>query len=420
MPAASPAVDAAGLAERSRRADVRSYWLVFYAMTIIVATGTVPVALYPSYAETFHFSPAVITLLASATTFGVMVAVPLLGGASDSIGRRPVLLPGLALGALSIVGYLLANGFLLLLLTRILSGFAVGLFTGAATATLAELEPNGDTRRAATHASTTSVAGFALGPLVGGLFVEYGPWPLRLVFVVSLVLLVPAIVGIALMRETMTDRRPHAWRRRQLRLPPPSGRRLFGLASLIAVCSFMTASFFQALGPTMVVKVLHVNNRAIAAGAVVCFLGTSAVAQLRFRSVAIPRATIRGLLLLPFGLAFVIAALLQGSLALFVIGALIGGLGQGLAYLGGQGIVARVAPAAERAALFSTYFVIIYVSGGGTAIALGLAAKAYGLHWSTVVYAALASALPLLTALITTRTAIDRRRAAQALAAEGS
>jgi MFS family permease len=380
---------------------------VFYAMTIIVATGTVPVALYPSYASAFGFSPAVITLLASATTFGVMVAVPLFGGMSDAIGRRPILLPGLGLAALSIVGYLFADGFWLLLLTRILSGFAVGLFTGSATATLADLEPHGDTRRAATHASTTAVAGFALGPLVGGLFVQYGPWPLRLVFVVSLALLVPAIVGIALMRETMTERRPYLWWPPQLSLPPPSGRWLFGLASLIALCSFMTASFFQALGPTMVVDLLGVQNLAVAAGAVVCFLGTSAIAQLRFRRVPIPRATTFGLVLLPIGLAFVIGAVVEVSLPLFVIGALIGGLGQGLAYLGGQGIVARVAPAAERAGLFSTYFVIVYMSGGGTAIALGLAAKAYGLHWSTIVYASLAVILSLLTALIVRRAAID-------------
>lgn len=76
---------------------------------------------------------------------------------------------------------------------------------------------------------------------------------------------------------------------------------------------------------TIVVQLLHVDNRAIAAGAVVCFLGTSAVAQLRFRSVAIPKATTSGLLLLPCGLAFVIAALVLPSLGLFVVGALLGG-----------------------------------------------------------------------------------------------
>jgi MFS family permease len=400
------AAGASALTAHAVRADVRAYWLVFYAMTIIVATTTVPVGMYPSYAAAFDLSPAAVTLLASATVFGVVVAVPFFGGISDAIGRRPVLLPALAIAALSLVGYLFANGFWLLLLPRIASGFAVGLFTGAATATLADLEPHGDTRRAATHASTTSVAGFAIGPLVGGLFVQYGPWPLRLVFAVSLVLLVPAFAGVLLMRETVTERRPYTWWSPQLSRPPHSGRSLFGLASLIALCAFMTASFFQALGPTMVVDLLGVENRAVAAAAVVCFLGTSAVAQLRFRSAAIPKATTAGLLLLPVGLVLVIAALLQASLPLFVAGALVGGLGQGLAYLGGQGLVARIAPAAERAGLFSTYFVIIYVAGSGTAIALGVAAKAYGLQPSTITYATIAAALALTTAAVVRRARI--------------
>ena len=388
----------------SVRADVRAYWLVFYAMTIIVATGTVPVGMYPTYAVEFHMSPAAITLLASATMFGVMVAVPFLGGISDAIGRRPVLIPALALAALSLVGYIFADGFWLLLAARIVSGFAVGVFTGAATATLADLEPHGDTRRAATHASTTSVAGFAIGPIVGGLFVQYGPWPLRLVFVVCLALLVPAFVGIALMRETITERRPYAWWQAKVSLPPRSMLRLFGLASLLALCAFMTASFFQALGPTIVVRELGVSNRLVAATAVVCFLGMSAVAQLRFRAAPIRKATTTGLvLLLPAGLALVILALLRSSLALFVAGAVIGGFGQGLVYLGGQGLVARIAPADERAGLFSTYFVIVYVTGGMTAISLGVAATHWGLHWPTIVYSALAAAIALGTAVLVRR-----------------
>jgi len=400
----APVVEATAAGLHAARRDVRSYWLVFYAMTVIVATGTVPVGMYPTYAAEFHMSPAAITLLASATIFGVAVAVPFLGGISDAIGRRPVLLPALGLGALGLVGYMVANGFWLLLAARIVSGFAVGVFTGAATATLADLEPHGDTRRAATHASTTSVAGFAIGPIVGGLFVQYGPWPLRLVFVVCLVLLVPAFTGIALMRETVTEHRPSTWWPPKLSLPPHSMRRLFGLASLIALCAFMTASFFQALGPTIVVQELGVSNRLVASLAVVCFLGTSAVSQLRFRTAPIGKATTTGLVLvMPPGLVLVILALLHSSLALFVAGAVIGGFGQGLVYLGGQGIVARVAPPDERAGLFSTYFVIVYWAGGCTAITLGVAATRWGLHWPTVIYCALAAAISLGTAAVVRR-----------------
>src|SRR5207237_102736 len=209
----------------------------------------------------------------------------------------PVLLPALGVGAVSLLLFVFAHGFLTLLVARILSGFAVGAFAGAGTAALIELEPLGDTRRAATHAATTSVGGFALGPLIGGVFVQYGPWPLRLVYLVSLALLVPAFVGVVLMRETMTERRALDWRPQRL------------------------------------------------------------------------------LVLLPAGVAFLVAALLTASLPLFVTGALIGGIGQGLAYLGGQALVEQVTPADRRSEIFSAYLIVVYASGSTTAVSLGFAAK---------------------------------------------
>ena len=97
----------------------------------------------------------------------------------------------------------------------------------------------------------------------------------------------------------------------------------------------------------------------------------------------------------------------KGYLAYKAYGA---GKGQDVVlYKGGQGIVAFVAPAKERAAIFSTYFVIVYVAGGGSAITLGIFAKQYGLHSSTITYTILASILAVSTALLTARTTIARR-----------
>ena len=163
-----------------------AYVTVIYGLTMLVATGTVPLGLWTAYAREFHFSAAVLTFLASSTLFGVLVAVLLFGNLSDRIGRRAVLIPGVLLGALSLVLFVFANGVPMLFAGRVTSGLAVGLFTGAGTAALTELvPPGGDTRRAATHAATTSIAGFAMGPLIGGVFVQYGPYPLKLVYVVS-------------------------------------------------------------------------------------------------------------------------------------------------------------------------------------------------------------------------------------------
>jgi MFS family permease len=293
---------------------------------------------------------------------------------------------------------------------RSFTGLAIGLFTGAGTAALTELAPPGETRKAATHAATAGIIGFASGPLVGGFFAEYPPWPLRLVYVVSLFLLLPALYGALTMEETVRERQPFALRLQRLEIPR-DGRREFGLASLVCLCAFAAASFFQSLGPTIAVELLDLQNLAVAGAIASCFLGMSSLAQMRYRGMPIRRQTVTGLLILPVGLVFITLGLVVESPALFIGGALVGGFGQGLAYVGGQSLVELVAPPERRGEAFSTYLVVVYITGSGCAISLGVAATQFGLHEASVVYTVLACLLTLATAAIAASMPIRRAAA---------
>lgn len=387
-----------------------AYGTIVYGLTMLVATGTVPLGLWTAYAEEFDFSPAVITFLASATVFGVIVAVILFGNLSDRIGRKAVLLPAVLFGALSMVLFIFADGVPMLFAARVSSGLAVGLFTGAGTAALTELvPPGGDTRRAATHAATTSVAGFAMGPLIGGLFVQYGPWPLQLVYVVALVLLVPLLIGVVLLPETVADRKPFRIQPRRV-AAPREGRTTFGLASLVVASCFSGASFFQSLGPTIAIVLLGITNQLLAASVAVCFLGASSLAQIGLRGQRIRTVTVSGLVLLPTGFACVVAALLADSSALFVVGALIGGFGQGLAYLGGQSLVESVAPTEQRGEIFSLYMIVLYVSGSTVAITFGIVARQIGLDPASLLYAGFVVVISVFTLAVALRSGLLVRR----------
>ena len=397
-----------------------AYGTIIYGLTMLVATGTVPLGLWTAYAREFDFSPAVITFLASATVFGVLVAVIVFGNLSDRIGRRAVMLPGVLFGALSMVLFVFADGVPALFAARVASGLAVGLFTGAGTAALTELvPPGGDTRRAATHAATTSVAGFALGPLIGGVFVQYGPWPLQLVYVVSLVLLLPLLIGVLVLPETVKERRPFRIQPRRV-AAPREGRATFGLASLFVGCCFAGASFFQSLGPTIAIVLLGVANQLLAATVAVCFLGASALVQIGMRGLAIRSASLSGLVLLPTGFSFVVLALLLENRVLFVVGALVGGLGQGLTYLGGQSLVERVAPPAQRGEIFSLYMIVLYVSGSSAAIFFGLVARQIGLDPASLMYAGFVVAVSVTALAITLRSGLLPPRARSGVPSEQS
>jgi MFS family permease len=185
----------------------------------------------------------------------------------------------------------------------------------------------------------------------------------------------------------------------------------FGLASLVACCCFAGASFFQSLGPSIVIVLLGVSNQLVAAAVAVCFLSTSALAQVGLRGLSIRRATLGGLVLLPAGFTCVFAALLVDSLPLFVVGALTGGLGQGLAYLGGQSLVEHAAPPEQRSEVFSLYMIVIYLSGGITAISFGLVAKRIGLDPAALMYAAFVVVSATLVLAVTLRSGLLLGRA---------
>src|SRR3954469_24108373 len=100
--------------------------LAAYAFAVTMAGTTLPTPLYPIYRNEFRFSQFLVTVIFATYALGVIVALLLFGNASDSIGRRRAMLPGLLLSALSAVAFLLAHGIGLMLLGRVLSGLSAG------------------------------------------------------------------------------------------------------------------------------------------------------------------------------------------------------------------------------------------------------------------------------------------------------
>lgn len=101
--------------------------LVASAFLVVMAGTTLPTPLYPLYQDELHFGPATSTVVFAVYAAGVAVALVLLGRLSDQIGRRAVLLPGIALAALSDIAFLPPHGLPWLLAGRALSGLSAGI-----------------------------------------------------------------------------------------------------------------------------------------------------------------------------------------------------------------------------------------------------------------------------------------------------
>lgn len=136
-------------------------------------------------------SPEQATLTLSVFLIGYGLAQLLVGPLSDWLGRRPVMLGGLALFALAGAGCALASSIGLLLLFRVLAGIGAAGSTALAMAIVRDLFEGQAARvRFSAVATVMSVAPM-IAPTIGGLMLLLGGWR----FIYSLL----ALAGLALL-----------------------------------------------------------------------------------------------------------------------------------------------------------------------------------------------------------------------------
>jgi len=164
---------------------------------VLFAGSTVVTPLYVIYKQQFGFSQISLTLIYAAYVLGNLAALLLFGRLSDEIGRRRTAVTAMAIAVVSAVVFLFARGIVSLYAGRILSGLAIGIGAGTGTAWLAEVIGSEDKSRATVIATSANFLGLGLGALMSGMLAEYAPSPLRLSFIVYLLMLV-AVSGTGL------------------------------------------------------------------------------------------------------------------------------------------------------------------------------------------------------------------------------
>ncbi|MEU8437932.1 MFS transporter [Streptomyces sp. NPDC029216] len=349
---------------------------------------TLPTPLYGLYQEKFSFSELTVTVVYAVYAFGVIGVLLLAGNASDSVGRRPVLLTGLGCAAASAVCFLSADGLPWLYAGRLLSGLSAGLFTGAATAYVLELAPDGGRSRATFVATAANMGGLGCGPLLAGVLAQYAPWPLYLPFAVHLVLVAGSAAVLLRLPETVRERGPlRAVRPQRPGLPAPV-RPVFAPAAIASFVGFALFGVFTSVSPAFLAQSLDVRDHAVSGAVVALAFFSSTVGQLAVGRVGVSRSLPLGCAGLLAGLALLAGALRWDLLVLVALSALVGGCGQGLAFRGALAAVAGASPEDRRAAVISTLFVVAYFGISVPVIGVGLLVGPVGLEGAGLVFIA--------------------------------
>jgi MFS family permease len=259
------------------------FWAVAFAFLVVMGFSAVPTPLYGLYAARDGFGSLTITVVFAAYAFGVIASLFLAGHLSDRYGRRRLLLPALALSALSAVLFLVWRDLPGLVVARVISGLSVGMVTATAMAWLAELHahhrPAAAGRRAEVVAVAANLGGIGTGPLIAGVLAQWVAKPLTVPFAVFLVLLAASTLLVLLTPETReTDPAPAPYRPQRVSVPAHARGAFLG-ASGAAFAGFAAFGLFTSLAPQFLAGVLGDRSRALAGAAAFLVFAAAAVTQ---------------------------------------------------------------------------------------------------------------------------------------------
>jgi MFS family permease len=382
-----------------------AFWLVATSLAVTMLGTTLPTPLYVLYEQRFGLATFMGTVVFAVYAAGVLAALLAFGRASDEFGRRRMLLVGLVFAVLSAVAFLLAHGVALLIVGRVLSGLAAGIFTGTATAALVDLAGAGQGRRATMVATGSNMGGLGLGALLAGILAQFAPLPLRLTFWVDLGLVLLAILAVWAVPETVAG---PAHPRLRIRPPsvPPSVRPAFLRAAIAGFAGFAVLGLFTAVTPSFLLDLLHEPSHALSGTVVFVVFAASALGQIALARPLGRQAMAAGCGGLIVGMGLLAVGLATTSLPLLVAAAVVAGLGQGLCMRAGLEAVTTKSPAQHRAGVTSAFFIVMYIAIALPVIGEGLASTRLGLRTAGIAFtlAVAAIAALALTTLIRGRS----------------
>ncbi|WP_433803826.1 MFS transporter [Actinomycetospora sp. CA-084318] len=367
--------------------------VVALAFLVTMLGATLPTPLYPLYERELGFGQVVVTLIFAAYAVGVAAALIFFGRLSDQLGRRAVLLPGLALAAVSSAVFLIPDSLTALFVGRVLSGLSAGIFTATATATLVDLAPAGRQARYSLVAACVNMLGLGLGPVLAGALAQYAPLPLFLPYAVHVVLVVLVAVGAYLVAEPLdTTGRTVSFAPQKLGVPAEV-RGVFVGAAIAGFAGFAVLGLFTAVSPAFLTQVLRIENHFVGGLVVFTLLGFSTLGQIASSRLALRPALLTGCVGLVVGVLVVGLSIALASLPVLLVGAAVAGVGQGMSFRAGLGAVNAGSPQERRSEVASSFFLVLYVAISVPVIGEGILSAAIGLVAAGVIFSVVVAVL---------------------------
>jgi MFS family permease len=371
----------------------------FSGAALVAASSSAVTPLYRLYQQSMHLSPLMITLVFAVYAISLLAALLTVGGLSDYVGRRPVILGGLLLNAIAMVLFSYANDVGQLILARAVQGLCVGTATTALGAAILDT----DRKRGPLLNSVTAFLGLMVGSLGAAALVTFAPDPLHLVYEVLFALTAVMIVLLFVMPETVSRKsgalaslRPH------VRVPSQSRAALLRVAPA-TVATWALGGFSLSLMPTVVATTMGVSAPWVGGVVVATLMLAAALTVAALRQLPAQRLLVIGTAALSLGVLVSLLGIWQHSVAMLFAGSVIAGFGFGASFAGSLSALLPTAEAHQRAGLLAAFYVLSYLAFSLPALAAGVAVPYAGLAVVAYIYGAVVIVLAIMSMIASLR-----------------
>jgi MFS transporter len=370
----------------------------FAGAMLIAASSSAATPLYHLYQESMHLTPFWITIVFAVYVASLLAALLTVGGVSDYVGRRPVILAALLLNAAAMILFSEARDVGQLILARAVQGLCVGTGTTALGAAILD----SSRARGPLLNSVTPFLGLTAGSLGAAALIAFAPDPLHTVYEVLLGLTALMIALLWAMPETAARRpgalaslRPHV-------SVPRQSRAILVRLTPANVASWALGGLYLSLMPTVVATTMRVVSPWVGGVVVAALMLTAAVAVAAFRDWPARRLILLGTSTLSAGVAVSLFGIQQQQVVALLAGTVISGAGFGSNFSGVLRALLPTAAPDQRAGLLSAFYVQSYLAFSLPAVAAGLAVPLIGLSVAAYLYGAVIIVLAVisLTALL--------------------
>lgn len=353
-------------------------WLAAWPVTAVFVLSNAATPLYVLWQRDIGFSKGTLTVVFAFYIVGLLGSLLVCGVVSDRLGRKPVLLPALALGLAACLIFATASSVAALIVARLFTGIAVGAVVSAGMAAVTDVAGPERKRIAALLASCAMVFGAGLGPLLAGVLSETLPAPTVTVFVVEAVVLVTAVLVVT----RMPVRRPvapakGAW----VRVPgvPRGNGRELTLGIAVFAPGITATSFVLSLGPSLLSGLLGTTSRIVAGAMAFAMFLTATGVQFAVQRLSRPAILMAGAASTAVSMITLIVAVHTSSVAVLIASALLAGAGQGMGQLGGLSLLNSSVPPRHLAEANAALNVGGYIPAGILPVSAGYLSDAVGL-----------------------------------------